>query len=105
MILMSLIALSLFSSCAEQDYSAKINPLLDKYIEAWNTGNLSDLSSIVDFSFELRKIPDLEPVRGIKNLEDYIVRSRTAVPDFFLKDTEKLLVGMSLNLIVIKIYI
>jgi len=93
MILMSLIALSLFSSCAKQDYSEKINPLLEKYIEAWNTGNLSDLSSVVDSAFELRKIPDYVPVRGIKNLEEYIVGTRTVIPDFFLKETEKLFVS------------
>ena len=92
-ILMSLIVLSLFSFCAKQDYSAKINPLLEKYIEAWNTGNLSDLSSVVDSTFELRKIPDYVPVRGIKNLEEYIISTRNVIPDFFLKETEKLFVS------------
>jgi hypothetical protein len=93
LILLTLIALSLFLSCAKQNYSEKINPLLDKYVEAWNTGNLSLLNGVVDSSFELRKIPDFKPMRGIKYLEDYIVGSRTVVPDFFLKETEKLFIS------------
>ncbi|OGU82229.1 MAG: hypothetical protein A2W11_10635 [Ignavibacteria bacterium RBG_16_35_7] len=93
LILLILIVLSLFISCAEQNYSEKINPLLDKYIEAWNTGNLSLLDGVVDSSFELRKIPDFEPMRGIKSLEDYIISSRTVIPDFFLKETEKLFIS------------
>ncbi len=93
LILLMPIALSLFLSCAKQNYSEKINPLLDKYVEAWNTGNLSLLSGVVDSSFEIRKIPDFKPMRGIKYLEDYIVGSRTVVPDFFLKETEKLFIS------------
>ena len=93
LILLMLIVLSLFLSCKEQNYSEKVSPILDKYLEAWNTGNLSDLSSVVDSTFELRKIPDYVPVRGIKNLEDYIIGTRTVIPDFFLKETEKLFVS------------
>ncbi len=48
---------------------------------------------VVDSTFELRKIPDYVPVRGIKNLEEYIVGTRTVIPDFFLKETEKLFVS------------
>ena len=91
--LLMLIVLSLFLSCAKQNYSEKISPLLDKYLEAWNTGNISEFSSIVDSSFELRKSPDFAPVRGIKNLEDYLIRSRTVIPDFTLKETEKLFIS------------
>ncbi|MDP2366475.1 MAG: ester cyclase [Ignavibacteria bacterium] len=66
---------------------------MDKYLEAWNTGNISEFSSFVDSSFELRKIPDFVPVRGIKNLEDYLVRSRTRVPDFLLKETDQFFIS------------
>jgi predicted ester cyclase len=86
--LLILIALSLFLSCAKENYSEKITPLIDKYINAWNTGNLSDLNNVVDSTFELRKLPDFKPMRGIKNLEDYVVNTRTVIPDFFLKETE-----------------
>ncbi len=32
-------------------------------------------------------------MRGIKNLEDYIIKSRKVIPDFFLKETDKLFLG------------
>lgn len=93
LVLFILVPPLLFLSCAEQDYSEKINPILDKYLEAWNTGNLSLLAGVVDSTFELRKLPDFKPIRGIKSLEDYIISSRTVIPDFFLKETEKLFVS------------
>ena len=71
----------------------KNNPLLDKYLEAWNTGSSTEFRSFIDFSFELRKLPDLKPANGIKNLEDYLIRSRTAIPDSTLKETEKIFVS------------
>ena len=91
--LLMLIVLSLLLSCAKQNYSEKINPLVDKYLDAWNTGNISELRSVVDSSFELRKLPDLKPVKGIKNLEDYLIRSRAVIPDFNLNETEKLFIS------------
>jgi predicted ester cyclase len=93
LILLILIALSLFLSCAKQNNSEKIKPLIDKYLNVWNTGNLSELNNIVDSTFELRKLPEFKPLRGINNLEDYIIRTRTVIPDFFLKETNKLFIS------------
>jgi len=87
--LLVLITLSLFLSCIKENYSEKINPLIDKYLKAWNTGNLSEMNNFVDSTFELRKLPDFIPLSGIKNLEDYIIRTRTVIPDFFIKETNK----------------
>ncbi len=39
-------------SCTKENDAEKINPLIDKYISAWNTGNLSLLPGVVDSSFE-----------------------------------------------------
>jgi hypothetical protein len=89
LLLFVLLALSLFLSCNKHHYAAKINPLLDKYIEAWNTGNLSLLKGIVDSTFELRKVPDYQPIKGIDKLKAYIINTRKVVPDFFLKETDK----------------
>ncbi len=69
--------------------------MIDKYLEAWNTGNLSLLDGIIDSTFELRKIPDFMPQSGIKALEDYIIKTRTVIPDFTLKKTSKLFVSHS----------
>jgi hypothetical protein len=92
-ILLMLIALMLLMSCTKQNYSEKVNPLLDKYIEAWNTGNLSLLTNVIDPAFKLRKVPDFKPVRGITNLENYINTTRAVVPDFFIKENEKLFIS------------
>ena len=91
--LLMLIVLMLILSCAKENYSEKINPLLDKYIEAWNTGNLSQLTTVVDPAFRLRKMPDFKPVRGITNLENYIKSTRAVVPDFFINEKEKLFIS------------
>ncbi len=52
------------TSCQKQDYSTSINPLLDKYVGAWNTGNLEELDAITSAKFELRMTPDFEPKIG-----------------------------------------
>lgn len=95
LILLALLALSLFLSCTKENYKEKIDPVIDKYVEAWNTGNLTLLNGIVDSTFELRKVPDFLPLKGIKALEDYIVQTRTVIPDFMLKKDLKLFVGDS----------
>lgn len=93
LLFLMLIAISQFFSCTKENYAEKINPLIDKYISAWNTGNLSLLTGVVDSSFELRKLPDFRPMKGIKSLEEYIIGTRTVVPDFFLKETQKLFIS------------
>jgi predicted ester cyclase len=91
--ILTLVVISQFFPCTKENYVEKINPLIDQYISAWNTGNLSLLTGVVDSSFELRKIPDFQPMRGIKALEEYLVSTRTVIPDFFLEETEKLFIS------------
>ena len=93
LIISILLLILLFTFCEQSDYSSQISPVIDKYIEAWNTGNLSLLNGIVDSSFELRKLPDFKPMHGIKALEEYLVNTRTVIPDFFLEETEKLFIS------------
>lgn len=83
----------LLCACEMQDSSRSINPIIDKYLEAWNTGNSSLFKDVVDSSFELRKLPDFKPARGIKNLEDYLITTHKFIPDFLLTETERILVG------------
>jgi len=85
--------LLLLYTCELQDRSESINPIIDKYLEAWNTGNSSLFKEVVDSSFELRKLPDFKPVRGIKNLEDYLISTHNFIPDFLLKETERIFLG------------
>ena len=83
----------LFYSCEIQDRSESINPLIDKYLEAWNTGNYSLFKDVVDTSFELRKLPDFKSARGIKNLEEYLISTHNFIPDFLLKESERIFLG------------
>ena len=59
-----LFILQVSTSCQKQDYFASINPLLDKYLAAWNSGNLQELDAITSEKFELRMTPDFEPKTG-----------------------------------------
>ena len=92
-VLILILLISLLSSCEKQDHSAKINLLIDKYIEAWNTGNSALFKDVVDSSFELRKLPDFKPLKGIKHLEEYLANTRAVLPDFFLKETKRTFLG------------
>jgi len=85
----------LLMSCAEPDYQKRINPLLDKYLEAWNTGNIALIDTIVSEKFELRINPAFEAKTGIEELKESILNTRYAFNDFnvnvidriFLSDT------------------
>ena len=92
-VLILILLISLLASCQKQDPSAKINLLIDKYIEAWNTGNSALFKDVVDSSFELRKLPDFKPLKGIKHLEEYLANTRAVLPDFFLKETKRTFLG------------
>jgi len=93
LLISTLLLLLLFTFCERPDYSSQIEPIVDKYIEAWNTGNHSLFKDVVDSSFELRKLPDFKPVRGIKNLEEYLISTHNFIPDFLLKETERIFLG------------
>jgi len=83
------------TSCQKADYEKQINPLLDKYLEAWNTGNLEALDAITSTDFELRINPDFELKTGQKLLKEEITNTRNAFPDFNIQVDKKLFVGDS----------
>lgn len=90
-----LFILQVSTSCQEQDYSTSINPLLEKYVEAWNTGNLDGLDAITSENFELRMNPDFEPKIGRNLLKEEIANTRKGFPDFHIKEDKRLFVGDS----------
>jgi hypothetical protein len=83
------------TSCQKTDYKQQINPLLDKYLEAWNTGNFEELDAITSLDFELRMNPDFKPKSGRKLLKEEITNTRSAFPDFHLDVEKRLFVGDS----------
>ena len=88
-----LFSLVLFNCSPKQNYSDKINPILEKYLEAWNEGNLDVLDTITSENFELRINPDFEAETGRDKLKESITRTRTAYPDFLVKETDKLFIS------------
>ena len=82
-------------SCQKTDYKQQINPLLDKYLEAWNSGNFEELDAITSAKFELRMTPDFEPKIGRNLLKEEIANTRKGFPDFNIKEDKRLFVGDS----------
>lgn len=70
------------AGCAQPDPSDSLKPLVDRYVRAWNTGDLQGLEQIVDSQFELRMSPRFEATRSLDSLKSAITYWRTAYPDF-----------------------
>ena len=69
------------SGCQQQpDYESSLKPLVDKYNEAWNTGNANDLDAIVDPAF-IRQSDIATSVEGLHDLKALIADFRKAYPD------------------------
>jgi predicted ester cyclase len=90
-----LFILQVSTSCQKQDYSTSINPLLDKYLAAWNTGNLQELDTITSERFELRMTPDFESKTGRDLLKEEITNTRKAFPDFKITVEKRFFTGDS----------
>jgi len=90
--LLLLIALALIS-CQKKDYSTEINPILDKYLEAWNEGNLEILDEITPLDFELRINPDFEAKNNRDLLKESITNTRKVYPDFLVTVEDRLFIS------------
>ena len=75
--------------CQQKDASVKLKPMIDKYIEIWNTGNLDALDAIIDPKFEFRMTPKFKATIGIDSLKQVANYYRTAYPDFHIKIDEE----------------
>ena len=63
------------------DASQQLKPLIDKYVEIWNTGNVKDLDGILDAHF-VRHANDAPAVEGAEGMKKLISGLRTGYPDF-----------------------
>jgi steroid delta-isomerase-like uncharacterized protein len=70
------------AGCSPADPAASLQPLVDRYVHAWNSGDFAGLEEVVAGDFEFRMSPQFEAVRGIDSLKAEIVRWRAAYPDF-----------------------
>jgi len=71
-------------SCQQEDPSVKLKPLVDKYVEIWNTGNLEGIEKVIHPDFELRMAPKFEPEKGIDKFEESVKKWRAIYPDFHI---------------------
>ncbi len=80
-----LIALIFTAGCQQPkpDPSQELKPLVDKYVEVWNGGNLSELDAIMDsnYIYHSNKLPEVNGIDGLKNV---VSAFRTAYPDLKL---------------------
>ncbi len=71
--------------CVEKGIPPNIQKSFDKYVDYWNTGNFEGIEEVIDSSFEMIESPSFEPKKGIENLKQIILDTRTAYPDFKLE--------------------
>ena len=84
-----IVTIFLTSGCQEQkDYSQELKPLIDKYVEVWNSGNVDELDAVMstDFVRHAKSTSD----DGLKNIKKLITGSRTAFPDLYLVLTDEM---------------
>jgi predicted ester cyclase len=77
------LAMVLLAGCQPPDYSAELKPIVDVYVQAWNTGNLDGLDEIIDAQF-VRHASPASPTAavGLDSLKQAITSTRAAYPDF-----------------------
>ena len=83
------ITVILSSGCQQQkDYSHELKPLIDKYVEVWNSGNIDELDAVMrpDFVRHARSTS----ADGLENIKKLITGSRTAFPDLHLVLTDEI---------------
>lgn len=68
------------AGCQHPDPSQKLKPLVDKDIEMWNTGNVSEMNAMIDQHFVLHVNLQLD-AEGIDGMKKVISGYRTAYPD------------------------
>jgi len=79
----TLVLLSTAISCqpaAPTDHSVELRPIIDGYVEAWNTGNMDALDSIIAANYQ-RSGPSGGDASSLEELKAVIGRFRTAFPD------------------------
>jgi len=95
---LAMVVALMLTRCTELHPSKVLNPILEKYISYWNTGEFQEIEAILHPDFELRMTPQYKPEKGIENFKEAVIKWRTAYPDFHLVvnegvfDTDKIAV-------------
>jgi predicted ester cyclase len=95
-ILILLVGVGLLIGCQPRDpvqeATAKLKPVVDAYVHAWNTGKLDTLSAICDPQV-VAYVGTTSAYRGLDSLKRFITGTRTMYPDFKVTVEEELYVG------------
>jgi predicted ester cyclase len=80
--------------CQQPDASRELKPIVDVYVEAWNTGDLDALDAIIDPQF-VRHVSPTSPTSaaGLDSLKKVISTFRTTYPDFQVTIDEEIYAG------------
>jgi len=73
----------------KSDPSQQLKPIIEKYVEVWNSGNLKDLDAIVDPHF-VRHANSQPVIEGIDGLKKIISGFRTSYPDLKIVVNEEI---------------
>ena len=74
-----------------QEATARLQPIVNAYVEVWNTGNVDTLDDIITPEF-VRHAPT-GMVVGLDSLKNAIATTRTAFPDFNVTIDEAIYIG------------
>jgi len=83
-IILTISSVFVLTGCTKPHPSTKLNPILEKYIDYWNTGEFQGIEEILHPDFELRMTPKYEAEKGIETFKETVIKWRTAYPDFHL---------------------
>jgi steroid delta-isomerase-like uncharacterized protein len=62
----------------------QFQPLLDEYVEFWNTGSFEGIGEVLHPDFELRMTPRYEAEVGVDAFKNSVTMWRTMYPDFHI---------------------
>jgi steroid delta-isomerase-like uncharacterized protein len=82
LILLTLVAF--LPGCTAPDPAVQMRPVIERYVEIWNTGNMEGIEDILHPEFELRMTPQFEPEIGLETFKESIRKWRTIYPDFHI---------------------
>jgi len=69
-------------SCTSPGPSTTFKPIIDKYVNFWNSGDFDEIEAILHPDFELRMTPKFEAEKGIQTFKESISKYRETYPDF-----------------------
>jgi len=79
------------SGRAQMDAAAKLKPIADAYVKAWNTGEVKAFEAIVDQNFVRHTSPSSPAAAAdLDSLKRTVTRFRAEYPDFHVTLTEEI---------------